>query len=390
MNLAEADLTQAIEKKMDRSNWKTWKFSDLVENIVEKVVPKESLLEHYIGLKHLDSGSLHIRRFGESASIEGDKLKIYKGDFIFAKRNSYLKRVAIAKFDAVASAHALVLRARPENVLPEFLPFFLLSEKFWERAIEISVGSLSPTINWRVLAKQEFLLPPKAQQAEIAKLLWAMDEVIQNKIDVIEHLSESKSSIQRSHFDRTDVSFVAIDDCAQVYSGGTPNRKKSEFWGGGVPWAKTAEVNYERILTTEESITEMGLNGSAAKLVPENSILLAMYGQGVTRGRVALTGIPLTCNQACAVIQPNVDYRAAYIYSYLEYKYEDLRSLAHGANQQNLNLRMVKSFLIPKADLDEQRSVVHELQTVDGCLSEFRVNVESSKSFQKSLINQVF
>ncbi len=131
MNMITKDITKSIENKIDRTNWKKWKFSDLVENIVEKVVPKDSGLKKYIGLEHLDSGSLKIRCFGETASLIGDKLKIYKGDLIFAKRNAYLKRVAIAEFDAVASAHSLVLRPKSENVLPEFLPFFLLSEKFW-------------------------------------------------------------------------------------------------------------------------------------------------------------------------------------------------------------------------------------------------------------------
>jgi type I restriction enzyme S subunit len=192
--LESIDLTNAIESKIDRSKWVKWKFSDLVENIVEKVIPKDSGLEHYIGLEHLDSGSLKIRRFGETESLIGDKLKIYKGDLIFAKRNAYLKRVAIADFDAVASAHSLVLRPKSKNVLPEFLPFFLLSEVFWERAIEISVGSLSPTINWKVLAKQEFLLPPKEEQAKLAKLLWAMDEVIEREKEVGLKLSISRDA----------------------------------------------------------------------------------------------------------------------------------------------------------------------------------------------------
>ena len=124
--MEQMDITNAIENKIYRSNWVKWKFSDLVKNIVEKVVPKDSGLEHYIGLKHLDTGSLKIRRFGETESLIGDKLKIYKGDLIFAKRNSYLKRVAIADFDAVASAHALVLRPNAENVNPDFLPFFMM------------------------------------------------------------------------------------------------------------------------------------------------------------------------------------------------------------------------------------------------------------------------
>src|SRR5690554_7790422 len=81
------DLGKAIDSKLDRTKWKKWKFSDLVDNIVEKVKPQESGLEHYIGLEHLDSGSLHIKRFGESKTLIGDKLKIYKNDIIFAKRN---------------------------------------------------------------------------------------------------------------------------------------------------------------------------------------------------------------------------------------------------------------------------------------------------------------
>jgi len=186
IELGNIDITEAIESKLDRSKWKTYKFSDLVENIVEKVVPIGSGLKHYIGLEHLDSGSLKIRRFGDTDSLIGDKLKIYKGDLIFAKRNSYLKRVAIAEFDAVASAHSMVLRPKPKNVDPKFLPFFMMSEVFWKRAIEISVGSLSPTINWKTLAKQEFLLPPKEEQGKLADLLWAMDDVIEKEKVVME------------------------------------------------------------------------------------------------------------------------------------------------------------------------------------------------------------
>ena len=189
------NITDAIESKMDRSKWKTYKFSDLVDNIVEKVVPKNSGLKHYIGLEHLDSGSLKIKRFGETESLIGDKLKIFKGDLIFAKRNSYLKRVAIADFDAVASAHSMVLRPKAKNVDPNFLPFFMMSEVFWKRAIEISVGSLSPTINWKSLAKQEFLLPPKAEQARLAELLWAIDEVIEKEKNVLQKLNSTAQII---------------------------------------------------------------------------------------------------------------------------------------------------------------------------------------------------
>ncbi len=175
------NIAEIIEKKIDKSKWVELKFSNICENIVEKVVPKKSNLNHYIGLKHLDSGSLKIRRYGQTLNLDGDKLKIYKGDIIFAKRNAYLKRVSIADFDAVASAHSMVLRAKSKNISPQFLPFFLLSDLFWQKAIEISVGSLSPTINWKSLAKQQFSIPPIDQQVKLSKILWSLNNLIEKE-----------------------------------------------------------------------------------------------------------------------------------------------------------------------------------------------------------------
>ena len=173
-------------------------------NIVEKVVPKSSELKHYIGLEHLDPGSLKIRRFGDPKSLKGDKQLIYKGDIIFAKRNAYLKRVAVTEFDAIASAHSFVIRPKSETVLPNFLPYFMLSDTFWNKAIAISVGSLSPTINWKALAKQEFLLPPKDQQAKIAVLLCAADQVIENYIAVLNKLELLQNSYRKENFNMND------------------------------------------------------------------------------------------------------------------------------------------------------------------------------------------
>ena len=175
------NIAEIIEKRIDKSKWVELKFSNICENIVEKVVPKKSNLNHYIGLKHLDSGSLKIRRYGQTSNLDGDKLKIYKGDIIFAKRNAYLKRVSIADFDAVASAHSMVLRAKSKNISPQFLPFFLLSDLFWQKAIEISVGSLSPTINWKSLAKQQFSIPPIDQQVKLSKILWSLNNLIEKE-----------------------------------------------------------------------------------------------------------------------------------------------------------------------------------------------------------------
>lgn len=95
-----------------------------------------------------------------------------------------------------------------------------------------------------------------------------------------------------------------IGDIATVSSGGTPSRKEQAYWNGDIPWVTTAEVQFKTILDSAEKITKEGLTNSSAKLFPINTILMAMYGQGKTRGQVAKLGIEASTNQACAAIEP--------------------------------------------------------------------------------------
>ena len=163
---------------VDRSNWQRLPFGEIADCIREPGQPTPGDSATYIGLEHMDTGSLHVRRWGSEADLKGQKLKMRKGDILFAKRNAYLRRVAIAPHDGFFSAHGMILRAKPDKVLPEFLPFLMMSDRFMNRAVEISVGSLSPTINWTTLKLETFDLPPLDQQRRIAAILWAVDEVV--------------------------------------------------------------------------------------------------------------------------------------------------------------------------------------------------------------------
>ena len=153
-----------------------------------------------------------------------------------------------------------------------------------------------------------------------------------------------------------------------VVSGGTPSRMTSAYWeGGSIPWVKTTEVNYDLITDTEERITPSGLANSAAKILPVGTILMAMYGQGVTRGKVAILGIEAACNQACAAMNPSdKTVEPGYLFHTLTYHYEDIRRLAHGGQQQNLNLEIVRDLPVgfPR-NLDEQREIVEILDAID-------------------------
>ena len=116
-----------------------------------------------------------IKRWGPPAAVTATKLLFRKGDIIFGRRRVYQRKLVVADLDGICSAHALALRARSRVVLPEFLPFFMQSDLFMERAKAISVGSLSPTINWRTLAPEEFALPPLDEQRRIANCLSAVE-----------------------------------------------------------------------------------------------------------------------------------------------------------------------------------------------------------------------
>ncbi len=160
-----------------RTGWKRMAFGEFAESIGERAEPKDAQEEIYVGLEHLDPQCLHIRRWGKGSDVIGGKLRFRKGDIIFGKRRAYQRKLAVAEFGGICSAHAMVIRAKPDKVLPEFLPFLMMSDRFMNRAVEISVGSLSPTINWTTLKLETFDLPPLDQQRRIAEILWAVDEV---------------------------------------------------------------------------------------------------------------------------------------------------------------------------------------------------------------------
>lgn len=154
---------------------KRYKFSDIAYNITEKKMPVPGDEKLYIGLEHLDSGSLQVSRWGGDIELKGEKLIMRKGDVLFGRRNTYLRRAAIAPHDGIFSAHGMIFRPKTDAVDPSFFPFFIASDYFMDEAIRISVGSLSPTVNWGTLKNLEFNLPDISEQQQYAKLLAAFE-----------------------------------------------------------------------------------------------------------------------------------------------------------------------------------------------------------------------
>ncbi|WP_165565777.1 restriction endonuclease subunit S [Shewanella chilikensis] len=175
--------------------WQMVKFGDIAKHISKRVEPSETELEVYVGLEHLDPDSLKIKRHGVPSDVAGQKLLVKKGQIIFGKRRAYQRKVAVADWDCICSAHAMVLEANTKNVIPDFLPFFMQSDVFMNRAVAISEGSLSPTIKWKVLSNQEFLIPTKDKQVAIVEVLKKRFDLEQKYINVISSAQQVSNAI---------------------------------------------------------------------------------------------------------------------------------------------------------------------------------------------------
>lgn len=202
-----------------KNGWRTWRFDQMAVMVNDRIDnPAEADVEHYVGLEHLDPDSLTIRRWGSPTDVEATKLRFRKGDIIFGRRRVYQRKLAVAHFDGICSAHAMVLRPKPDVVHPEFLPFFMQSDLFMERAKEISVGSLSPTINWKTLAQEEFPLPPLEEQRRIAEVLTALIQTSNSLYETKVRLDQLLHGILFHHFQGLSLGNISYDERFGRYS----------------------------------------------------------------------------------------------------------------------------------------------------------------------------
>lgn len=168
-------------------NWQKVRFDEIAEIVTDRIEkPTESGLSDYIGLEHLDTDCIRIKRFGSTEDVDATKFLCKKGDIIFGKRRAYLRKLAVSDREAVVSAHSMVLRPTGDKIYPDFLPCFMQSIIFWKTAHSISEGSMSPTIKWKTLAAQEFWLPSVEEQKKISDLLWSIEDNIQKTEKLIE------------------------------------------------------------------------------------------------------------------------------------------------------------------------------------------------------------
>ncbi len=178
---------------------------------------------------------------------------------------------------------------------------------------------------------------------------------------------------------------------ADISSGGTPSRSNSEYWEGNIPWVKTTYIQncYINLEDIDEYITEEGLKNSSAKLVPKGTILIAMYGQGKTRGQVAIVNFNTTINQACAAIELNKKSNKDFIFQHLLKDYDKIRSMSNIGGQENLSSKLIKEIPIILPPLPEQKAIADLLSTWDEVIEKTKRLVEAKEKRFRGLMNDL-
>ena len=377
----------------DRAGWKRMAFGEFVESIGERAEPKDAQEEIYLGLEHLDPQCLHIRRWGKGSDVIGGKLRFRKGDIIFGKRRAYQRKLAVAEFGGICSAHAMVIRARPDKVLPEFLPFLMMSDRFMNRAVEISVGSLSPTINWTTLKLETFDLPPLDQQRRIAEILWAVDEVVVGYEQLV-HQIELDIAGKRHRFFSGNRAFPAhkVGTLFDVQLGKMLSQK-ARTGEGAFRYLGNKNVQWGSFEFSE--MLEMDFSPDERKKFSlRDGDLLVCEGGEVGRSAIWSSDFG-ECYYQKAIhrLRPLSDaITTPYMLEFMYWANEKglFSSLTGHSTIAHLTVIKLKSIQVPVASIEQQRSFVEEMENTRDGLAKSKQHIDCLRNVLQSFLTTIF
>lgn len=278
---------------------------------------------------------------------------------------SYLKDegpVIVSPIDVVFSINT-------QKCLPSYLLSYFLSYDGMRKLLrnrEGVEGTGRRNLPFRAIKSIEIPIPSLSEQKRIANTLDVFTNIISKLDEEIELRKQQYEFCHISIFSGEDFDYVKIAEIAkEVFAGATPSTKVSEFWDDGdIPWMSSGEVHQGEIKNVEKKITQLGYNSSSTKMVPLNSIVIALAGQGKTRGSVGITRTRLCTNQSLCAVVPNNDLiDSDYLYHYLRSQYYELRRISSGdGTRGGLNLQMINNFEVPLPSLEKQRTIVDKLE----------------------------
>ncbi len=402
--------------KLDKPSWTLTKLGDLADDISKRVDnPGESEYDRFVGLGNFVSGDIKIRTWETTKNLASSAKAFQAGDILFARRNAYLRRASVVDFDGCCSGDAFVLRENHDKVVHGFLAFLMNSNALWEFANSNAAGTMSKRVKWRDLAEYEFLLPPKDQQAQLAELLWAMDEVVESENEVLEKLDNGFLT-NRKYFIENGID--QLSQSKNVKFGkiccNWPTEKLKNVCEliGGNAFKSTLfkEVGNYQVLRIG-NVTNEGFNIAKAPvlineitkkevkyLIPKGAIVLSLTGTNGKRDY----GFPsmmenhnqYLLNQRLVMLISDESILFSeflFLISKMEiFQGKFFLNATGTANQANVSMADVAEIEIPIPSLQEQKLIVNKMNQIRISIANSKIQISSSKALQKSLINQIF
>ena len=368
-----------------------FRFDQMAVQVKDKVNPAEANVDRYVGLEHIDPESLKIRRWGETSDVESSKIIFKSGDIIFGKRRAYQRKLAVADFDGICSAHAMVLRPKTVVVLEELLPFFMQSDVFMDRAVKISVGGLSPTINWRDLAKEEFALPRLEDQRRIAEVLQANETTLVS-LDLLAAKLELARFAHLNHFFKPRFSEgLPLPEVASIASGGTPSKSNPDFWDGELPWASGKDLKVRSLESSELKLTKEGW--AVAKTAPAGSTLIVVRGMILAHTfPVTVCAVPMAFNQDLRALIAKEGLVPEYLTLWAEWAgpWFLTRTSESSHGTKRLDSEIFDDALVPRPSIEVQESLIREQDFFLKQKQQLEQRQSKARDCKASLLREIF
>lgn len=341
-----------------------YRFDEIAINSKEKKKPTEEDKYTYIGLEHLDTGSLSVTRWGSEIAPVGDKLIMRKGDVLFGKRRAYQKKVAIAPFDGIFSAHGMVLRPKEAVITKEFFPLFISSDYFLDAAIKISVGSLSPTINWNDLKELVFTIPTIEEQKQIAPLIWAaidaknaykkllssIDDLVKSQF--IEMFGDARNGEEK-------YPLRSLKDICSVIQDGEHATVKRVDEGHLFISARNIKTDHQIVLDTVTYVNDENFAKIRKRFAPQKGDILLTCAGTIGNSAIVPDLLPFVADRGLTMLRPDEsmvlsEYLHACIAS--DYVQEQMRQGTHATALAHLYLNKINALkvVVPPVGVQEE------------------------------------
>lgn len=400
--------------------WVTVSLSDVTQSVPNVKPHDEPDREFgYVDISSICNETFRVmepKRFKGRDAPSRARRPIQNGDVVFSNVRTYLRNIALIGDETEAqlcSTGFTVLRPS-RAILPQYLFRFVLSDAFIDAVTPEQTGTHYPATSDKKVLRQTIPLPPLAEQrrivAKVEEALGHIDAARQRLAGVPKLLARFRQSVlaaacsgrltadwrEERHTDNSEVEewhSSTIGDLFKVTTGGTPSRANPDFFNEGtIPWVKTGEVKNCDIFAAEEHITQDAINKSSAKVFPAGTLLVALYGEGKTRGQIGRLMIDAATNQACAaLINPkmNADLKR-YVYFFLLSQYIALREKSAGGNQPNLSVGLIRSWEIQVPGLAESREVVRRVEKMWGLIDVIEQRLTTAVARADRLAQSVF